>query len=184
MSKRKHLLALSVFLAMVAICFVIFQITNLRENTPKEDIAIAKSAPATRETTVQRDDVKQLETLQTLPVELSLRQEDTEIEKLSDDFSEEVSRKAVSLIDNPIPPGRAKLLKKMANETTEETFLHLVDHENFAMLIPSMGSYPLSFGYYPSDVRTVSKMTRVRKLVEESRGCWAGSKPLGYTFDR
>ena len=57
----------------------------------------------------------------------------------------------------------------MREETPEETFAHLTDKDSIAMLIPVMEGRPFSPGYYPSDVKIVTKMTRIRKLLDDAK---------------
>ena len=79
------------------------------------------------------------------------------------------SQRANYMLDNPVHHGRAKLQQQMRNETAEETFINLVDNDNFAMLMPVMGGHLFSPGTYESDIVMVRKMTRVRKLLEDAR---------------
>jgi len=94
---------------------------------------------------------------------------DDGIQELMDLTTREVSRKAISLIKNPLHPGRAKLQEQMRHESTEETFLNLTDNLNIAMTIPVMAERPFTPGYYAADIKMVCKMTPVRKLLDEAR---------------
>jgi len=92
-----------------------------------------------------------------------------EVLDLSAEVAAEAYRDAVSAVENPIHPGRARLQEQMRRETPAQTFARLVDNDNFRMLIPSMGSVPFSPGCYAADRKIVRKMNRVRKLVADGR---------------
>jgi len=77
--------------------------------------------------------------------------------------------KAASFPANPVHPWRKTLQKRMKEETPEETFLRLADNDSQMLLAPLMGSIWFSWGMYPSDIRAVCRMTRIRKLLVEAR---------------
>ena len=68
-----------------------------------------------------------------------------------------------------IHPGWAKLQQTMRDETFRDTFYHLTNNDNLAMLIPMMNGRTFSPGVYESDILIVSKMTGVRKLLQEAQ---------------
>jgi len=88
---------------------------------------------------------------------------------LDDEAVDYYSKRAEYMLDNPVHPGRAKLQAQMRKETVRETFHNMTDNDELAMLMPVMGGSPFSPGTYESDVVIVSKMTRVRKLLEDAR---------------
>lgn len=95
--------------------------------------------------------------------------ESPEMQHLADETVESVSKKAMSLLDNPVHPGRVRLQKQMKQETTEETFSRLADNDSLLMLVPVMGAQSFAAGLYPSDVMVMCKMTRIRKLLADAR---------------
>ncbi len=84
-------------------------------------------------------------------------------------FEDEVVNRAENMLDNSIHHGRLKLYNEMKEENLHETFDNIVKNDNFAMLMPVMNNVPFSPGEYNSDIRTVFKMARIRKLIEDSR---------------
>ena len=76
---------------------------------------------------------------------------------------------AVSAQRNPPHPGREAVQKQLRGESAEQTFDALAGNENLAMLVPVMQSVPFSPGYYQADLRILSGMTAVRKLLEDAR---------------
>lgn len=95
--------------------------------------------------------------------------DDVDIDKLADEFRNRQAQRAAALLRNPVHTGRARLQKHMRQETPEETFLRLTDKDSIAMLMPIMGGFPFSPGDYRSDVVTVYKMVRMRKLLADAR---------------
>jgi len=95
--------------------------------------------------------------------------ENDAFEKLLDESAELVSHKGMSLLDNPVHPGRATLQERMRHETPEQTFFRLADNENIAMVITALGDTPFIIGSYASDPKIVSKMTRIRKLLVDAQ---------------
>jgi len=95
--------------------------------------------------------------------------ESPEMQHFADETVESVSKKAMSLLDNPVHLGRARLQKQMKQETTEETFFRLADNDSIGMLVPVMGGQFFAVGLYPSDVTVMCKMTRIRKLLADAR---------------
>lgn len=95
--------------------------------------------------------------------------EDYQMQQVIDQTVDSVSQKGVSLLDNPVHPGRAKLQKQMKQETLEETFSRLADNDSLMMLGPIMGAQFFAAGLYPSDVTVMCKMTCIRKLLADAR---------------
>lgn len=175
MSKNKLFLAF----ITVAVAVVIVLVFSRNSGTPvKPDIQTkpqTKPAPVVQTKQAAEPAAKQTTSNiiagipSTPKPKLPLTTEQTDLGGLDDEMVDYFSEKANNMLDNPVHSGRAKLQQQMRTETVEETFLHLTDNDNFAMLMPSMGGYPFSPGTYGSDVMMISKMTRVRKLLANAK---------------
>ena len=171
MSKNKIFLSLTTVAAVIVV-FLVFSIDPETPTTAQRQIGLEVKAPsAIQEQQIEKPDAEQSEDAVAKISGQSHRPSalDADIKSLTDEVLEDASESANFMLNNPIHPGRAKLQEQMRNETFEKTFHNLVDNDNFATLMPAMGGHPFSPGAYESDVVIVSKMTRVRKLLEDAR---------------
>lgn len=166
MSKRKIFVGLLISAAIATVAMLL--LSNRSLQVPSVDYAYkVKSEMADSPVAKQQDAIA----VTSYPDDKTpvLTSDDIEITDIYDEVTEKVSRRGMSLINNPVHPSRAKLQRQMSQESAEQTFLHLTDNENFKMLIPMMASCPFSPGCYASDIRIMAEMTRIRKLLADAR---------------
>jgi len=178
MSKKKMVFAFMIVVGIVSL--VLWRVnhreltknqTSMKEKqaveiTPEQALFSQAQSVENIETTVTPEKVLNLDTT---PQPQTTLVEDALAIELAEQITDEIFEEARSLIDNPVHSGRIKLQKQMQQETTQESFVHLTDNDNFLMLMPVMAGVPFSAGYCASDVKMTSKMTRVRKLLADAQ---------------
>ncbi|MHC4751323.1 MAG: hypothetical protein ACYTFW_15810 [Planctomycetota bacterium] len=175
MHKYKIFLSLIVVAVAVAACFTLSRNQETLTTTESQiEREVKVSSPLQKQ---QADEAiskqRNGDTVAGIPESpkrsLALYALDADIKSLTDEVVEYDSKSANYMLNYPVQPGRAKLQKQIRTETAAETFLHLSDNDNLAMLMPVMGGHPFSPGIYESDVVIVTKMTRIRKLLADGK---------------
>ncbi len=175
MSKNKVILGLMA-VAVITGTLLVFSriqqtpITVEGQIEPKVDVASpTQEQQVAKPTGKQQTENIVIQVPQTSEQNLLSPTQHAEFDGLVGQMGDYYSNKIDNMLENPVHPGRAKLHKQMRKETFGQTFDNLVNNGNFAMLMPVMGGSPFSPGVYESDIVIVSRMTRVRKLLEDAR---------------
>ena len=177
MLKRNTLLGLLAIVGIVIVTMWLLWKGNVQEPT-HEHHTVDKAVQTTTSTPsktqiVQNPPAGGIQAAENTPSQVQdaviLPDEGTDMAYLAERSVLDTARKARMLFENPIHNGRTKLQKQMQQETPQESFVHLTDNDNIAMLTPLMGGQPFSPGYYAADIRAMCKMTRIRKLLADAR---------------